>query len=66
LQPVEHEGRSYPGFNFFDEGDDALFQAVARGEFSIGGLQNKNLRRCLANKSSAQILCLLKRLCLYG
>jgi len=26
-QPVEHEGRNYPGFNFFDEDDDALFQS---------------------------------------
>jgi hypothetical protein len=51
-QPVEHEGRSYPGFNFFDQHDDALFQAIARGEFNIGRLQNKNLRRCLAGKSS--------------
>ena len=65
-QPVEHEGRSYPGFNFFDEDDDALFQAIARGEFNISGLQNKNLRRRLASKSSAQISRLLKRLRLHG
>jgi hypothetical protein len=65
-QPVEHEGRNYPGFNFFDEDDDALFQAIARGEFNIGGLQNKNLRRYLAGKSSAQVSRLLKRLRLHG
>ena len=65
-QPVEHEGRSYPGFNFFDEDDDALFQAIARGEFNISGLRNKNLRRRLASKSSAQISRLLKRLRLQG
>ena len=64
-QPVEHEGRSYPGFNFFDE-DDELFRAIARGEFNISGLQNKNLRRCLAGKSSAQVSRLLKRLRLHG
>jgi hypothetical protein len=65
-QTVEHEGRGYPGFNFFDEDDDALFQAIARGEFNISGLQNKNLRRCLAGKSSAQISRLPKRLRLHG
>ena len=65
-QPVEHEGRSYPGFNFFDEDDDALFQAIARGEFNIGGLQDKNLRRRLEGKSSAQVSRLLKRLRLHG
>lgn len=65
-QPVEHEGRSYPGFNFFDEDDDELFQAIARGEFNIGGLQNKNLRRFLSGKTSAQVSRLLKRLRLHG
>jgi hypothetical protein len=52
-QPVEHEGRRYPGFNFFDESDDAPFQAIARGEFNISGLQNNNLRRCLAGNCVA-------------
>ena len=65
-RPVEHEGRSYPGFNFFDQDDDALFQAIARGEFNISGLQNKNLRRRLAGKSSAQVSRMLKRLRLHG
>jgi hypothetical protein len=65
-RPVEYEGRSYPGFNFFDQDDDALFQAIARGEFNISGLQNKNLRRRLAGKSSAQVSRMLKRLRLHG
>jgi hypothetical protein len=65
-QPVEHEGRSYAGFNFFDEDDDELFRAIARGEFNISGLQNKNLRRFLAGKSSGQVSRLLKRLRLHG
>jgi len=65
-QTVEHEGRSYPGFNFFDTDDDALLQAIARGEFNISGLQNKNLRRYLAGKSSTQISRLFKRLRLHG
>jgi hypothetical protein len=43
-QPRQHEGRSYPGFNFFDSQDEALLRAIARGEFNISGLQNKTLR----------------------
>ena len=46
-QPVQQEGRSYPGFNLFDPDDEALFCAIARGEFNISGLQNKTLRRFL-------------------
>lgn len=64
--PVAHEGRSYPGFNFFDEDDDALFRAIACGKFNIGGMQNKSLHRCLAAKTSAQVSRLLKRLRLHG
>jgi hypothetical protein len=63
---VHHEGRSYPGFNFFDSGDDALFRAIARGEFNIAGLQNKALRRSLSGKTSGQISRSLKRLRLHG
>jgi hypothetical protein len=66
LQPVQHEDRSYPSFNFFDEDDDELFRSIARGEFNISGLQNKSLRRYLAGKSSAQVSHLLKRLRLHG
>ena len=65
-QPVEHQGRSYPGFNFFDEDDDALFRAIARGEFNVSGMQNKTLRRWLRHKTSSQVSRLLKRLRLHG
>ena len=51
-QPLHHEGRSYPGFNFFDADDDALFRAIARGEFNISGLQNKTVRRYLSGKAA--------------
>ena len=65
-QPVEHQGRSYPGFNFFDQDDDALFRAIARGEFNLSGMQNKTLRRWLRHKTSSQVSPLLKRLRLHG
>ena len=65
-RPQRHEGRSYPGFNFFDSDDDALFRAIARGEFNISGVQNKTLRRFLSGKNSSQVSRLLKRLRLHG
>ena len=65
-QPVRQEGRSYPGFNLFDAGDETLLRVIARGEFNISGLQNKTLRRFLRDKSSGQMSRLLKRLRLHG
>lgn len=65
-QPVQSEGRSYPGFNLFDSDDEALFSAIARGEFNISGMQNKSLRRFLPAKNSGQVSRLLKRLRVHG
>jgi hypothetical protein len=65
-QSVQNEGRSYPGFNLFDAGDEALFGAIARGEFNISGMQNKTLRRFLPDKNSGQMSRLLKRLRVHG
>lgn len=62
---VHNNDRSYPGFNFFDDDDQMLFDALARGEFNIGGLHNKTLRPHLADKSSGQVSRLLKRLRLH-
>jgi len=65
-QTVKQEGRSYTGFNLFDPNDDILLRTIARGEFNISGLQNKNLRRFLPGRNSGQISRLLKRLRLHG
>jgi hypothetical protein len=65
-QTVTQEGRSYPGFNFFDADDDALFRSILRGEFNISGLQNKSLRRFLPHLNSGRVSRLLKRLRLHG
>jgi hypothetical protein len=65
-QPIQNEGRSYPGFNLFDHDDEALFNAIGRGEFNITGMQNKTLRRFLPGKNSGQVSRLLKRLRLHG
>jgi len=63
---VHHEGRSYPGFNFFDSDNDALFRSIARGKFNICGLQNKTMRRYLSGKNSGQVSRLLNHLRLHG
>ena len=65
-QPVQNQGRSYPGFNLFDASDEALFTAIARGEFNISGMKNQTLRRFLPAKNSGQVSRLLKRLRLHG
>jgi hypothetical protein len=65
-QPVRHDGRSYPGFNFFDQDDEALFRTIARCEFNVSGMQNKTLRRFLSGKTSSQVSRLLKCLRLHG
>ncbi len=63
---IHENDRTYPGFNFFDDDDQTLFEALARGEFNISGLQNRTLRPHLADKSSGQVSRLLKRLRLHG
>jgi len=65
-QTVQQNERSYPAFNFFDDHDQMLFEALARGEFNISGLQHKTLRPHLPAKSSGPISRLLKRLRLHG
>ena len=63
---AEDAGRCYRGFNFFDDEDQKLFEALARGEFNISGFQSKNLRQRLQDKTNGQISRLLKRLRLHG
>jgi hypothetical protein len=63
---VEENGRSYRGFNFFDDHDQDLFQSLVRGEFNIRGFQSKQLRYRLQGKTSGQISRLLKRLRVHG
>ncbi|MBI1745456.1 MAG: MarR family transcriptional regulator [Acidobacteria bacterium] len=63
---VESHDRTYKGFNFYSEEDHILFTVLARGEFNIYGLQNKNLRQHLSDKSSSAITRILKRLKAHG
>src|ERR1700736_2970925 len=63
---VEENGRTYRGFNFFDDDDQELFQALLRGEFNISGFHSKSLRHRLKDKTSGQVSRLLKRLRVHG
>ena len=63
---VHDEARSYRGFNFFDADDEALFLALARGEFTISGVQNKALRARFPQYSSGQMSRILRRLRTHG
>lgn len=64
--PVTVKGRTYRGLNFFLKDDRALLQAVARGEFTITGLRNKDLQRHLPGRNPAWISRSLKRLRVLG
>jgi hypothetical protein len=64
-EPKKQQGRSYKGLNFFQAADQKLLEALARGEFMISGLRNKDLRRLLG-LNTAQISRRLKSLRLHG
>jgi len=65
-EPVCENDHTYRGFNFFSAEDQQLFEALARGEFNLRGLQNKTLRPHWPEKTSAQVSRLLKRLRVHG
>ena len=65
-QPVKESGRSYRGFNLFADEDQQLFEAIARGEYAISGLQNSDLRARLSTRTSGQVSRVLKRLRTHG
>jgi len=58
--------RPYKGFSFFLEDDQKLFEIIARGEFTISGFQNKNIRQFWDSKNTGQISRILKRLHVHG
>lgn len=65
-QPAPDKGRSSKGFNMFDNNDLDILLAVARGEHTISGFQNKNIRAKLPAKSSAQVSRIIARLRTHG
>jgi hypothetical protein len=65
-EPVEHNDRSYRGFNLFCGDDLDLLRALLRGEFALSGLRNSWIRKVLPAFSGAQVSRMLKRLHLHG
>lgn len=63
---VVQNNRSYKGFNFFDEDDAKALEVIIRGEINIGGFRNKDLRKRLKDKTTAQVSRLIKRMRLHG
>jgi len=63
---VAENERSYRGFNFFDDEDQTLVEILARGEFNISGMRNRDLRRFLQAKTCTQISRTIKRLRVHG
>ena len=58
--------RSYRGFNFFDEQDREILEAISQGEFCISGMKNETLRKLLPGRNAQQISRTLKRLRTHG
>ena len=48
--------RYYNGFNLFSEEIALLFRSLLRGEFTISGFTNKNLRQLLSHKNAGKLL----------
>ena len=65
-EKVHQAGRTYSGFNFFSEQDVKLFEIILRGEHTIQGFRNSDLREHLPDKSPGQISRMLKRLRSHG
>lgn len=61
-ETTEEAGRSYRGFNLFSAHDLNLFETVLRGENTIAGFRNADLRRHMPDKSTGQVSRMLKRL----
>lgn len=64
-KPVSDGNRTFRGFNLFHGDDLDVFLAIARGEFTISGCRNKNLRELL-KRNGPQISRMLKRLKTHG
>ena len=62
----DDQDRAVRGFNLLQRQDHELFLALARGEFTISGMNNKRLRRVLKDQSGSRVSRLLRALRLHG
>ena len=65
-ETVDQNNRRYKGFNLLAQEDASLFRLLLNGDFLIHGFSNRALRHHLADKTSAQLSRLLKRLRVHG
>jgi len=65
-KPVTDGGRRYKGFNFFSSIDQRLFEVILRGEHTISGMRNRDIRRFIPELSAGQVSRHLKRLRTHG
>lgn len=63
---VRKDGRSYRGFNLFNEDDEKVFQTLARGEFQIYGFRSKNIHDHIPEMKPWKISHTLRRLRNHG
>ena len=66
VRSVRQAARNYRRLHFFEEQDERVLQAIARGEFQLRGMTNGELRVRLPGRSSGQVSRLLKRLRVHG
>jgi len=65
-EPTSDGQRTYRGFNLFHGEDLKLFEGIVRGEFNIGGFQNRSFRIIMPDKSGSQVSRMFKRLRMHG
>jgi DNA-binding HxlR family transcriptional regulator len=63
---VDESGRNHRGFNFFSADDDRVLAAIVRGEFTVSGLRNKDLRAHIPGSKAGWVSRCLKRLRVHG
>lgn len=64
-EPKSEHGRNYKGFNFFSAHDQQVLEILLRGEHTIHGFRNKDLRRRLPF-NAGKVSRLIKRLRVHG
>ncbi len=65
-KPVRDANRTYRGFNLFHGDGLKLFTLILRGEFTISGFNNGDLRKHMAGKTTSQICAIIRRLRKHG
>ena len=63
---VVNRQQGFYGLYFHYDEDETSFENLTRGEFSISGLRNRDLRRVMPEKTCSQISRTLRRLRLHG